>query len=128
MSEETGQARPPEPKPTKPYPGVSAQHRSEPGGFTIGSQSASTINNTARDQYISNQYELRIKPMRRRGRVLLAAGSALLGAGLGVGLGALLGAPLLLLPVAALVALAGVALMLAGVSVRRRARRAEARL
>ena len=32
-------------------------------GLSVGSQQADTINNAARDQYISNQYELRIEPM-----------------------------------------------------------------
>ena len=124
MAEESGQAPSPKPKPTKSYPGASALHRSPDGGFTKDSQQAGTINNAARDQYLSYYYALRIEPLRRRARVLFRAGLA-----------ALLVAPLLVLPgsalldaVSAIVALAGVALMLASLSIRRRALRAEVRL
>lgn len=125
--------------------------------FEVDHQRAGTINNVARDQHNNHHYELRIEPMRRRARLLLRLGSALLLGGLAVQLLilALFGREigdfvssvsdaiaaqdtdpslqwppfetLLLMPVAAVVCLVGLALMLASLSMRRNVRRAEAR-
>jgi hypothetical protein len=125
--------------------------------FDVDRQAAEVINNVGRDQHNNHHYELRIEPMRRRARVLLRLGSTLLLCGLTVQLlvAALFGrevgdfvgsvtdaiasqntAPdlqwppfeaLLLIPVAAVVGLVGLALLLTSLSMRRTARRAEAR-
>jgi hypothetical protein len=127
-------------------------------GLSVGSQEADTINNAARDQYIRNEYELRIEPMRRRAQALLRTGSVLLLAGLIAQLvaAALFGSQigefvdsvkeaisaentspdlawppfesLLLIPIGAVVCVVGLAVMLTSVSMKRRARREEARL
>jgi hypothetical protein len=127
-------------------------------GLSVESQQADTINNAARDQYINNQYELRIEPMRRRAQALLRSGSVLLLSGLTAQLLAavlfssqigefvdsvkqaisaedtnpdLVWPPfeaLLLIPVGALVCLVGLAMILTSVSMKRRARREEAQL
>jgi hypothetical protein len=127
-------------------------------GLSVESQQAGTINNAAHDQYISNQYDLRIEPMRRRAQALLRTGSVLLLSGLTAQLLAavlfssqigdfvdsakeaisagttnpdLAWPPfeaLLLIPVGALVCLVGLAVILTSVSMRRRARREEAQL
>jgi len=126
--------------------------------LSVGSQQADTINNAARDQYISNQFQLRIEPMRRRAQALLRTGSVLLLAGLTAQLvaAALFGSQisefvdsvkeaipaentnpdlawppfesLLLIPIGAVVCLVGLAVILTSVSMKRRARREEARL
>lgn len=125
--------------------------------FEVDRQSAGTINNVARDQHNNHHYELRIEPMRRRARVLLRMGSALLLGGLAAQLlilelfsseiGEFVGSvkdaisdqeidpslqwppfeTLLLMPVAAVVCLVGLALLLASLSMRRNVRREEAR-
>ena len=127
-------------------------------GLSVESQQAGTINNAARDQYISNQYELRIEPMRRRAQALLRTGSVLLLSGLTAPLlaavlfGSQIGdfvdsvkeaisaentnpdlawppfEALLLIPVGAAVCLVGLAVILTSVSMKRRARREEAQL
>ena len=127
-------------------------------GLSVGSQQADTINNAARDQYISNQYELRIEPMRRRAQALLRTGSVLLLSGLTAQLvaavlfGSQIGAfvdsvkdaisaentnpdlawppfeALLLIPIGAVMCLVGLAVILTSVSMKRRAHREEARL
>jgi hypothetical protein len=127
-------------------------------GLSVESQRASTINNAARDQYVSTQYELRIEPMRRRAQALLRTGSILLLSGLTAQLVAAvlfgsqisefvdsvnaavdaqntdpdLDSPpfeaLLLIPVGALVCLVGLAVILTSVSMKRRARREEGQL
>jgi hypothetical protein len=127
-------------------------------GLSVGSQRADTINNAARDQYISHQYELRIEPMRRRAQALLRTGSLLLLSGLtaqlvaAVVFGSQIGEfvdsvkeaisaentnpdlawppfqALLLIPIGAVVCLVGLAVILTSVSMKRRARREEARL
>jgi hypothetical protein len=132
-----------------------AQHTT---GLSVESQQADTINNAAHDQYISNQYDLRIEPMRMRAQALLRTGSALLLSGLTAQLLAavvfssqiskfvdsankaisarntnpdLAWPPfeaLLLIPVGALVCLVGLAVILTSVSMKRRARREEAQL
>lgn len=65
-------ATPPPPAAPPPAP---AERR-----FDIDSQHAGTISNVAGDQY--NEYEFRIEPMRRRARLLLRVGLALLLGGL----------------------------------------------
>ena len=127
-------------------------------GLSVGSQAADTINNAARDQYISNQYELRIEPMRRRAQALLRTGSVLLLSGLIAQLvaAALFGSQigefvdsvneaisaentnpdlawppfesLLLIPIGAVACVVGLAVILTSVSMKRRASREEARL
>jgi hypothetical protein len=127
-------------------------------GLSVGSQHGGTINNAGRDQYISHEYELRIEPMRRRAQALLRAGSVLLLSGFtaqflaAVLFGSQVGdfvdsvkaaisaenpdpdlawppfEALLLIPVGAVVCLVGLAVILTSVSMRRRARREEARL
>ena len=140
-----------------------------PTGLSVGIQAADTINNAARDQYISHQYEVRIEPMRRRAQALLRTGSVLLLSGLIAQLvaAALFGSQigefvdsvkeaisaentspdlawppfesLLLIPIGAVVCVVatspdrvvcvvGLAVILTSVSMKRRARREEARL
>jgi hypothetical protein len=145
-----------------PTPAQTALAHTEPAPHTTGlaveSQRAGTINNAARDQYISTQYQLRIEPMRRRAQALLRTGSVLLLSGLTAQLLAavLFGSEisefvdsvteaisaentnpdlawppfeaLLLIPVGALVCLVGLAVILTSVSMKRRARREEAQL
>jgi hypothetical protein len=127
-------------------------------GLSVESQQAGTINNAARDQYISNQYELRIEPMRRRAQALLRTGSVLLLSGLTAPLlaavlfGSQIGdfvdsvkeaisaentnpdlawppfEALLLIPVGAVVCLVGLAVILTSVSMKRGAHRKEAQM
>ena len=130
----------------------------DPTDFSVERQQADTIYNAARDQYIRNQVELRIEPMRKRALALLRTGSVLLLSGLIAQLvaAALFGGQigefvdsvknaisaenpnpdlawppfesLLLIPIGAVVCLVGLAVILTSVSMKRRASREEARL
>jgi FHA domain len=126
--------------------------------FEVDDQLGQTINNVGRDQHNNHRYELRIEPMRRRARALLRLGNALLLSALTAQLliavlfsseiGDFVGSAsdaiasqntepdldgppfetLLLMPVAAVVGLVGLALILTSLSMRRRARREEDQL
>ena len=120
--------------------------------FDVDGQAADTINNVGGDQYNQHRYEMIIEPMRRRARVLLRLGNTLflsaLAAQLAVmllfgsriadfadtvkpaiearsadALGSLPFGLLLVIPAAAVVGFVGLLLILASVSMRRRARR-----
>jgi hypothetical protein len=121
-------------------------------GFDVDSQLADTINNVGGDQYNTNRYELVIEPMRRRARVLLRLGNALVLSALAAQLTvvALFGGKigdfvdsirpaidardvnavawpdagiLVAIPIAAVAGFVGLVLILTSVSMRRRARR-----
>jgi hypothetical protein len=120
--------------------------------FEVEDQSADTINNVGGDQYNNRHYELVIEPMRRRARVLLRLGNALVLSALAAQLTvmALFGSKigdfvnsigpaidarsvdavawpdagvLVAIPIAAVVGFVGLLLVLTSVSMRRRARR-----
>ena len=133
--------------------GAAAEAARDPAvGFEVEDQHAQTINNVGRDQYNNHRYELVIEPMRRRARVLLRLGNALILSALAAQLvvmlrfGSTIGdfadsvgpaidarsadslswppfEVLLVIPVAAVVGFVGLLLALASVSTRRRARR-----
>lgn len=120
--------------------------------FDVDEQTGGTINNVGGDQYNEHRYELVIEPMRRRARALLRLGNSLVLAALAAQLTVLLlfGSRvgdfidsvgpaidarstdsidwppfevLLAIPLAAVVGFVGLVLVLASVSMRRRARR-----
>lgn len=137
----------------RPGAGGAAEAAREPTvGFEVEGQRAETINNVGGDQYNNHRYELVIEPMRRRARVLLRLGNALILSALaaqltvvllfGSKIGALVDSigpaivarsvdsvewpslqVLLAIPLAAVVGFVGLVLVLASVSMRRRARR-----
>lgn len=139
--------------PSHPGAGAADEAARDPAvGFEVEGQRAGMINNVGRDQYNNHRYELVIEPMRRRARVLLRLGNALILAALAAQLTvmALFGSRigdfthsirpaidamnadkldwppfevLLAIPLAAVVGFVGLVLVLISVSTRRRAHR-----
>lgn len=76
---------PPPPTPTGSASGGAPADGTGPR-FDVGSQHAGSISNIAGDQMIRNEYALRFAPLRRRARILIRLGTAVVFGGLALSL------------------------------------------